>query len=86
MQIKITKLENDIYEVNVQTVDAETSHQVTLTDEYWRELTSDISKEELIENSFKFLLGRESNTSILKTFDLKEINNYFPEFEEEIKK
>ena len=43
-----------------------------------------ISKLKLIELSFEFLLKRESNTSILSAFELSIINNYFPEFENEI--
>ena len=43
-----------------------------------------ISKLKLIELSFEFLLKREPNTSILPAFELSIINNYFPEFENEI--
>jgi hypothetical protein len=39
----------------------------------------------LVETSFKFLLERESNTSILSRFDLPIIERYFPEYEETIK-
>ena len=35
----------------------------------------------LVDTSFRFLLERESNTSILRRFDLMEIARYFPEFE-----
>jgi hypothetical protein len=35
----------------------------------------------LVDRSFRFLLERESNTSILRSFDLMEIARYFPEFE-----
>ena len=35
----------------------------------------------LVDRSFHFLLERESNTSILRRFDLMEIARYFPEFE-----
>jgi hypothetical protein len=31
-----------------------------------------------------FLLDREPNTSILKNFNLKIINNYFPEYNKKI--
>ena len=43
-----------------------------------------ISKLKLIELSFEFLLKREPNTSIMPAFELSIINNYFPEFENEI--
>ena len=35
----------------------------------------------LVDRSFRFLLEREPNTSILRSFDLMEIARYFPEFE-----
>jgi len=35
----------------------------------------------LVDRSFRFLLEREPNTSILRTFDLMVIARYFPEYE-----
>lgn len=34
----------------------------------------------LLRRSFEFLLDRESNTSILREFDLGAIERYFPEY------
>jgi len=45
-----------------------------------------VAPEVLVEKAFKFLLDRESNTSILASFDLPVIGQYFPEYEKEIKK
>jgi hypothetical protein len=42
--------------------------------------------ERLLEESFKFLLEREPNTSILSSFELPVIGKYFPEFGDEIRK
>ena len=54
--------------------------------EYYEKLThGKITKEELIERSFEFLLKRESKESILSRFNLKVINIYFPEYEFKIK-
>jgi len=39
----------------------------------------------LVDRSFHFLLEREPNTSILRSFDLMAIARYFPEFEATIK-
>ena len=62
-------------------------YNVNLDDEYWQDLTEGkITKEELIKKSFKFLLEREPKESIFPRFDLRIINQYFPEFEEEIRK
>ena len=38
----------------------------------------------LVERSFDFLLERESNRTILSTFDLSVIQRYFPEYERTI--
>jgi len=69
------------YQVTVESTTT-TQHSVTLTPEYWQNLTSGrVSAETLIEKSFEFLLERERNTSILRSFDLPVIQKYFPEFE-----
>jgi hypothetical protein len=39
---------------------------------------------DLVKRSFEFLLARESNTSILREFDLSTIEHYFPEYAREI--
>ena len=60
-------------------------HIITLNDNIYFEMTKGIkSKEELIFFSFNFLLKREKNTSILSKFNLETIQNYFPEYENEI--
>jgi hypothetical protein len=40
--------------------------------------------EQLVEESFRLLLERESNTSILRTFTIEKIGDYFPEWSNEI--
>ena len=83
--ISVVKISPSQFEVTVSS-QTTTIHQVTLSDEYCHHLTSGaITSESLIEKSFEFLLARESNTSILRTFDLPLINSYFPEYEELIK-
>ena len=63
-----------------------TVHKVKLDEGYYNELTDKkIEAKELIQRSFDFLLEREPNTSILSEFNLKRINDYFTEFEEQIR-
>ena len=72
------------YRVTV-TSGASTSHTVTVSPEYWRKLTGGrVPPEKLVEKSFEFLLERESNTSILRSFDLPVIQRYFSEYERTI--
>ncbi len=83
--ISIVEIDSSTYQV---TVDAQstTKHTVTVQADYARKLTNGgISNSELLKNSFEFLLQREPNTSILRSFDLSVISRYFPEFEREIK-
>jgi hypothetical protein len=44
------------------------------------------SAEKLLTASFEFLLEREPNTSILPSFDLMLMGQYFPEFPKELPK
>ena len=75
---------SDGFKVTVES-GSTTSHQVTLSDAYYQQLTGGrCSKTKLIESAFAFLLEREPNTSILSSFDLTVISRYFPEFESEI--
>jgi len=72
------------YRVTV-TSGASTTHTVTVSPEYWRKLTGwRVPPEKLVEKSFEFLLERESNTSILRSFDLPVIQKYFTEYERTI--
>ncbi len=64
-----------------------TTHQVTLTNDYYQRLTSGaVAPEDLIRRSFEFLLEHEPKESILSRFDLPVIARYFPEYEREIPK
>jgi hypothetical protein len=82
--IHVTRKDDETFEVTVRDATA-TTHTVTLTDDYYRTLTGGkATPEQLIEKSFVFLLERESNTMILRRFDLRVIGDYFPEYKETI--
>ena len=82
--IQITKINDTLFEVTVVAVSS-TVHQVSVEANYAQKLTgSRLNIEELLKKSFEFLLARESNTSILSSFDLSVIARYFPEYEREI--
>ncbi len=85
--ISATLVDLYTYEVVVEGSEAvsETKHRVQLMPEYYQKLCGGtITHEWLIIQSFKFLLEREPNTSILREFDLSDIAGYFPEYEQEI--
>ena len=86
MSISIKNIDDETFEVTVSS-STTTTHVVTVNDEAHQNLTGGkISKQGLLDFSFKFLLDREPNTSILASFELTVISRYFPEYENEVKK
>ena len=84
MEILIKKNDKNTFAVSIES-SVNSNHVVTLNDDIYFEMIEGIkSKEELILFSFKFLLERENNTSILSNFNLETIQNYFPEYKNEI--
>ena len=84
MEILIKKNDNNTFAVSIES-SINSNHIVTLNDDIHNEMTKGFkSKEELILFSFKFLLERENNTSILSNFNLEIIQSYFPKYKNEI--
>ena len=78
--IQILPIDADTFEVAVS-AQIPSVHRVTVTDAIHRKYTSGrLTKIELLERSFEFLLARESNTSILREFRIEIIEMYFSEF------
>lgn len=78
------------FEVSVEG-DVTTKHRVSMRRLDYERLTSDSPKvgemdgpEAFIRSTFKFLLGREPQGSILREFDITQIPRYFPEYEQEM--
>ena len=83
--ITVKSIDGNTFEVTVVAATT-TTHKVTLKSSYYEELTDkSVTPEVLVEKSFEFLLDRESNTSILRSFELPVIGQYFPEYEDVIK-
>lgn len=83
--IEVHRTDDETYTVKVL-ADRNTEHRVTMEDSYYRDLTNgDILPEELIQQSFQFLLERELNDEIFTSFDLAMIPMHFPEYEDEIR-
>ena len=84
--MKIEKLGGDVFKVTISGP-TKTEHKVTVTDNHYKRVTAgQVTKERLLEFSFKFLLKREPNTSILASFDITVIHTYFGEYEAEVKR
>jgi len=85
--ITVKRKGQEEFKIKVEEKGASKEYVVTLGDSYYQDLTQGkISKEELIQKSFTFLLEREPKESILSKFDLKIIRSYFSEFDEEIRR
>ena len=71
--------------VTVREAGTETQHRVTLRQADYERLSGGrASPEELVKESFQFLLEHEPKESILRSFDLTLISRYFPAYEREI--
>ena len=81
MNVEVNSIGDDDFLVKVSAATS-TEHRVTLTDVYWEQIWNRrLSKKDVIARSFAFLLEREPNSSILRTFDLPVIQRYFGEYE-----
>jgi len=84
-KITVRKISDTTFQVSVES-NTTTEHSITLPQAYYQRLTGGrTTPEELVKKSFEFLLDREPNTSILRSFELSLIGHYFPEFESRIK-
>ena len=82
--ITITHLQGEEWQVTVQ-AGSTTQHRVRVSPSDLERLGQGVSAERLLQESFRFLLERESNTSILRAFDLPVIGSYFPEYESDLR-
>jgi len=72
------------FNVKVREGGGPSTHEVTLAETTYRELTGGAcSPEECVRLCFEFLLAREPKESILGRFDVTVIERYFPEFQRE---
>lgn len=82
--ITVEKIDDRTYTVIVNG-STKTTHQVTVEADYAEKLCAgNATTERLLIASFEFLLQREPNTSILRSFSLPVINQCFPEYESSI--
>jgi hypothetical protein len=73
------------FQVSVAGDSSQTTHEVTVTRaDFERLARGDETGTQFIRRCFEFLLEREPNEAIKRTFDVSVIKTYFPDFEEEI--
>ncbi len=75
------------FSVRVADGATESNHSVTLSGADWERLgVGYATPEDLIRESFLFLLANEPKERILASFDISQISTYFPDFERAISK
>ncbi|MDQ4006425.1 MAG: hypothetical protein M3135_09055 [Actinomycetota bacterium] len=83
--VQVTPLEEGAFGVEVVEGNTRTGHRVTVPPAYLDGLgVGDADPEAVIRESFAFLLEREPPSSILREFSLESIEQYFPEYREEL--
>jgi len=71
------------YEVVLSCNEHSSFHHITFSIEEYNLLTEPtVSEEQFVKDCFAFLLEREGQQSILSTFDISVIENYFSDFKE----
>ena len=86
-KIEIEKTGDLEFRVRIIEKGSESTHHVSMKQGDYDRLTGGkIKPEELLKQSFEFLLEHEPKESILARFDLSIISRYFPEYEREIKR
>ncbi|MGM0482503.1 MAG: hypothetical protein ACQEP6_01410 [Patescibacteria group bacterium] len=83
---KIADEEGWVFHVLVIDDKSESEHSVSLTKETFKRLGGDRGASDLVREAFEFLLQKEPKESIFKSFDVSEISDHFPEFEDVITK
>ena len=83
--IEVIPVGSTEFQVEVSEGGETTTHQVTVPDGYEEELgVGDVALADLVHESFRFLLEREPREQIMRRFELRVIERYFPEYRTEI--
>lgn len=83
-RITVEHAGGDEYAVEVDENGSSTRHRVSVPEAEREHLAAGATPEELVEESFRFLLEREPKEAILRTFEISLIGRYFPEYPREI--
>jgi hypothetical protein len=83
-KISVKALGESKYQVTVQEGGSQTVHEVIASASDVERYGRGATPERLLEASFEFLLKREPKESILRRFNLPEIEQYFPDYPQKI--
>ncbi|HEX2275199.1 MAG TPA: hypothetical protein VHG90_15130 [Acidimicrobiales bacterium] len=86
-EITVTPFDDGAFGVEIRQGDVTTNHRVTVPEGMVDELgLEDIEPDVLVRQSVDFLLEREPPTSILPEFALSDIQKYFGEYYDELRR
>jgi hypothetical protein len=86
-EITVTALDDGAFGVEIRQGGETTNHRVTVPDDMVDDLgLGDVDPEVLVRQSVDFLLEREPPTSILPEFALSDIQKYFDEYYDELRR
>jgi hypothetical protein len=75
------------FRVTVKEGRSQTRHTVTMQRATYEKLAAGrVDPEDCVRAAFEFLLDHEPKESILSSFDITVIGNYFPDFEQQLGK
>jgi hypothetical protein len=83
-EILVTPIGSDLYRVEVREGESNSVHDVTVTPTDLVSFGQGHTPQDLLEESFRFLLEREPKEAILPRFALPVIARYFPDYPAEI--
>jgi hypothetical protein len=84
-QISIQSAGTSKYRVTIEQGQTKTVHEVGVSALELAKYAGNATAERLVEASFQFLLEREPQESILHSFNLSDIERYFPEYPRQIR-
>ena len=84
-KISVQSVGSAKYRVTVEQAQTKTTHEVGVSPLELAKYAGKATAERLVEASFEFLLEREPKESILRSFNLSDIEHYFPEYPKQIR-
>ena len=73
------------YRVTIEQDSSKSTYEVSVSPLELAKYGGKATAERLVEASFEFLLERETKESILRSFNLSDIEHYFPEYPQRIR-
>lgn len=85
-QVNVLPMAPGEFGVDCTEGDTTTSHKVRVPDDVLDVIgVPEVDPQQLVEETFAFLLEREPNTAIMREFALTDVERFFPDYVEEMR-